>query len=401
MKYSYILICSVILLCVSCSSLLDTDNNGSGNEMSVIFEISVPEFTPQEDDVYLAGNINGWDPEDEQYRATSTAPNHYRLTIPLETSGTILEYKFTRGGWNTVEKYADGSEMPNRTYTFQNTGETISIVIENWADLSGGGTTITGNVIRIEDFEIPQLGRTRDLLIYLPPDYETEPDKQYPVLYMHDGQNLFDDYTSFAGEWGVDETLESFFYDDESDGVIVVGIENSSHRIEEYTPWEFQYSGQTVGGEGDEYVAFIIETLKPYIDENFRTDSERETTGIAGSSLGGLISFYAGMKHQDTFGLIGAFSSSFWVADNEILNFLETIEKDDDMRIYLDAGQLEGTMEGNGNSSTVNDMIGVYDTLLDMGFNEIELNMIIDPEGEHNEAAWRRRFPPAFLWLFD
>lgn len=255
--------------------------------------------------------------------------------------------------------------------------------------------TIAGNVTIIEDFNIPELGRTRDIWIYVPPDYEDSTSKHYPVLYMHDGQNLFDVITSSAGEWGIDETLEDFFENGETEGVIVVGIENGgTHRTQEYCPWEFQYDNEILGGEGDEYVDFIVNTLKPHIDENYRTLPNRENTGIAGSSMGGLISLYAGIKYQGIFSKVCAMSSSFWIGYDNMMSFLASNPKEDNMLIYLDVGELEG-------QDMVDDTNGVYDKLLEIGFSQDELKKVLDEDGQHNEAFWRERFPDAFLWLFE
>lgn len=255
--------------------------------------------------------------------------------------------------------------------------------------------TIVGNVTIIEDFNIPELGRTRDIWIYVPPDYEDSTSKHYPVLYMHDGQNLFDVITSSAGEWGIDETLEDFFENGETEGVIVVGIKNGgTHRTQEYCPWEFQYDNEILGGEGDEYVDFIVNTLKPHIDENYRTLPNRENTGIVGSSMGGLISLYAGIKYQEIFSKVCAMSSSFWMGYDNIMSFLVSNPKEDNMLIYLDVGELE-------DQDMVDDTNGVYDKLLEIGFSQDELMKVLDEDGEHSEAFWRERFPDAFLWLFE
>jgi predicted alpha/beta superfamily hydrolase len=255
--------------------------------------------------------------------------------------------------------------------------------------------TIVGNVTILEDFNIPELGRTRDIWIYLPPDYEDNTSKQYPVLYMHDGQNLFDVITSSAGEWGVDETLEDIFENGNTEGVIVVGIENGgTHRTQEYCPWEFQYDNEILGGEGDEYVDFIVNTLKPHIDENYRTLPNRENTGIVGSSMGGLISLYAGIKYQGIFSKVCAMSSSFWMGYDNMMSFLASHSKEDTMLIYLDTGELEG-------QDMVDNTNGVYDKLLEIGFSQDELMKVLDEDGQHNEAFWRERFPNAFLWLFE
>ncbi len=255
--------------------------------------------------------------------------------------------------------------------------------------------TIVGNVTIIEDFPIPELNRTRDIWIYLPPNYEDSAKCHFPVLYMHDGQNLFDAATSANGEWGIDETLENLFEENQTEGVIVVGIENvGTLRVDEYIPWEFDLDGEMVGGEGDEYVDFMVNTLKPYIDANYRTRADRENTGIGGSSLGGLISLYAAMKYQGTFGKVCAMSSSFWVADNAMLTYLDSITKEFDALIYLDMGQLEG-------QDAVDDMEDVYNKLSQMGYTQDQLNKVIDADGQHSETFWRERFPAAFLWLYE
>ena len=255
--------------------------------------------------------------------------------------------------------------------------------------------TIVGNVTIIEDFNMPELGRTRDIWIYVPPNYENSTSKNYPVLYMHDGQNLFDEITSSNGEWGIDEILERFFENGETEGVIVVGIENGDiHRTQEYCPWEFHYDNEILGGEGDEYVDFIVNTLKPHIDENYRTLPSRENTGIAGSSMGGLISLYAGIKYQGIFSKVCAMSSSFWIGYDNMMNFLVSNPKEENMLIYLDVGELEGL-------DMVDNTNGVYKKLLEIGFSQDELMRVLDEDGEHNEAFWGGRFPNAFLWLFD
>ena len=255
--------------------------------------------------------------------------------------------------------------------------------------------TIAGSVTIIKDFNMPELGRTRDIWIYVPPDYGDSASKYYPVLYMHDGQNLFDVITSSAGEWGIDETLEDFFENGETEGVIVVGIENGgAHRTQEYSPWEFQLDNEILGGEGDEYVDFIVNTLKPHIDENYRTLPNRENTGIVGSSMGGLISLYAGIKYQGIFSKVCAMSSSFWIGYDNMMNFLVSNPKEENMLIYLDVGELVGL-------DMVDNTNGVYKKLLEIGFSQEELMRVLDEDGEHNEAFWGGRFSNAFLWLFD
>jgi len=224
--------------------------------------------------------------------------------------------------------------------------------------------------------------------VYLPPDYEQN-SKNYPVLYMHDGQNLFDATTSYAGEWEVDETLNSLA-EQGYEVPIVVGIDNGgTERIAEYTPW---VNPSYDSGLGSEYINFIIETLKPYIDYNYRTLSDQNNTGIMGSSLGGLISQYGAIKNQDIFGKAGLFSPSYWFSDS-IWAFTNEYGKQNSMRIYQMIGQLEG-------SQAVANMLQMEDVLKENGFTTDEVISKVIPNGEHNEALWREQFEEAYLWLF-
>lgn len=356
-------------------------------QLTIIIE-SVPESTPTDADIYFAGNINGWSPGDEAYKLTKPAENIWELILPAMDEGTEIQFKFTRGSWETVEKGANGEEIGDRTFTFGN-GDTINPIILNWADGSSGGSTASENVsIMSEDFYMPQLDRNRRIWIYLPPDYSITA-KLYPVLYMHDGQNLFDTETSYAGEWEVDETLDEL-YNQSFNVPIIIGIDNEgTERINEYTPWA---NAQYGGGDGDKYVEFIVETLKPYVDENYRTLTDRENTAIMGSSLGGLISHYAALKYQDVFSKAGLFSPSYWFSDS-VWIFTDNHPKQFDMRIY----QMIGGDEGGQN---VDNLSVMEDHLLNNGFDANELYKKTIPNGSHNEALWRGDFEAAYKWLF-
>lgn len=165
-----------------------------------------------------------------------------------------------------------------------------------------------------EHFEMPQLNTTRRIWIYLPPDYQN-PHKHFPVIYLHDGQNLFDAKTSYAGEWEADEALNRLSQAT-GKGIIAVGIDNGGdRRIAELSPFKNEKYG---GGEGEKYVRFITETLKPYIDRHYRTKSNKKNTMIGGSSLGALISVYAAVAHPSTFGKVLAFSPAFWFNSKDL-----------------------------------------------------------------------------------
>jgi metallo-beta-lactamase class B len=351
--------------------------------------ISVPANTPTTDDIYIAGTFNGWDPGSPSEKLTKISSSYFTITLPAG-SGTI-EFKFTRGSWDKGECKADGSFLPNRTFTYGN-GDTLNLTIEGWDDLVNGAanSTATSNVsLMSASFFMPELDRYRKIWIYLPNDYLTSLNKYYPVLYMHDGQNLFDDSTSYAGEWEVDETLHDLQIDGNY-GAIVIGIENGGiYRIDEYSPYENAAYG---GGQGDEYCDFIVNTLKPYVDANYRTLSQRDFTAIAGSSMGGLISFYAGMKYQDVFSKIGIFSPSLWF-DDSIYTYTAAHPKLQEMKFYFVAGRNEST-------DMVPDIKSMYTTMYNVGFTDAEIDTVIKDDGQHAEWFWAREFPFCYEWLF-
>lgn len=351
---------------------------------------SLPAYTPPEDSIYIAGDFNGWNPGDPVYvlHKNPQIEDKWTITFPAQPEGTTYQYKFTRGSWETVEKGPMGEEIPNRQFTFGN-DDTVHIIIYNWRDYGGGGITAAANVTMMSDsFYMPQLNRTRRIWLYLPPDYDSTM-KSYPVLYMHDGQNLFDAFTSYAGEWQVDETLNTLA-EQGYQVPIVVGIDNGGLlRIDEYSPWVNPAYG---GGEGGQYIAFIVETLKPYIDAHYRTLPGREHTGIMGSSLGGLISHYGALKFQEVFSKAGLFSPSYWFSDT-VWSFTREAGKHYPMAVY----QMCGDQEGAG---TVNDMLAMQDSLISCGFDAGEVYSKVVAGGFHNEALWRQEFRPAYLWLF-
>jgi len=351
---------------------------------------SIPHNTPTESDIYIAGDFQNWNPGHPSYRLeyNEISGDHH---IDLAISNQNIQFKFTRGDWSKVESDANGNFIPNRSH-FVNDGDTLSLSIAGWEDLDGGGSgqsTAADNVsILTDSFYISAFDRYRRVWVYLPPDYDSTT-KSYPVLYMHDGQNVFESLTSFAGEWEVDETLNAL-HEQGDPGIIVVAVDNGQFfRTEEYTPWANPQYG---GGRGSEYVEFLIEELKPYIDQHFRTLPSRKYTGIMGSSLGGLISTYAGIEYQEIFGKIGAFSPAYWFNPESLIHVSEK-GKVEDMRIY----QIAGTLEG---SQYIDDMFEMHDTILANGFEEDEIMTIEKTDGQHSEWFWAREFKDAYLWLY-
>jgi len=267
----------------------------------------------------------------------------------------------------------------------------LNDTVENGMYDEGAGSELRGNVVgnirRFAKIESPQLGNRRDVLVYLPPSYVSS-GRHYPVLYMQDGQNLFDATTSFAGEWQVDETMERV--SGEGLEAIVVAIPNSGrHRADEYSPFRDERLG---GGRGDDYLAFVVDTLKPRIDAEFRTRRERAATGIMGSSMGGLISLYALLRRADIFGFAGAMSPSLWFARGAIFEVAVGISQWDG-RLYVDTG----TLEGRGHVRQVREMVRLLRRRAVHPRRQIQY--VEERGAQHNEVAWARRFEPALRWL--
>jgi predicted alpha/beta superfamily hydrolase len=335
--------------------------------------------------VFIAGNFNNWNPSDPLYKLESDEAGYF-LQLPRMKTGTY-EFKFTGGSWNTVEVNADGADIRNRVVNITS-DSTFYYSIDGWKKESGSKEkqhTISANVMILDTaFYIPQLKRTRRIWIYLPADYQNSR-KYYPVLYMHDGQNLFDEYTAYSGEWGIDETL------DEIHGAcIVVGIDNSStRRLNEYNVNTSNRFGQ---GEGRQYLEFITKTLKPYIDKKFRTLSTRQSTFMAGSSMGGLISLYAGLYYPHVFGGLGIFSPAFSVAQSLPVQTLQSMKKAgrQQQKYFFYAGGAES-------ESMVRDMLNIFQIV--HRYNKGAMKAVIRSEGEHNEARWRLEFKEFYKWM--
>lgn len=257
---------------------------------------------------------------------------------------------------------------------------------------SGAGSVlatgqVVGNIRVLTGVRSPELGNARDVQVYLPPSY-AESGRHYPVLYMHDGQNLFDPSASFAGEWRVDDTLEQIA----ADGVeaVVVAIPNmGSERLDEYTPFVDQDKG---GGRGDAYLDFVVNTLKPEIDRLFRTRHERSHTGIMGSSLGGLISLYAFFRHPGVFGFAGVMSPSLWWAGRAVFPFVGRYPRWSG-RIYLDIGTAEGRTH-------VRDARLMARHLRKTTEHPRRNLLFVEEKGAgHHEDAWAQRFERAIRFL--
>ncbi|MCB0638584.1 MAG: hypothetical protein KDC54_18265 [Lewinella sp.] len=349
--------------------------------------------TVHEDDrpVYVSGTFNDWASGDERYRMTKVAPGQYTLRIDLPPSDELIAYKYLRGTWEGVEVDEHGNESPNRIVR---PGQQLRRDrVPRWKQdgLFYDPAFLPKIVILSEEFEVPQLIRTRRIAALLPHDYEERTDRRYPVLYLQDGQNLFDEYAPF-GNWAVDKRL-AFLAEQGMGDLIVISIDHAEDkRIAEFTPSHQTRLGR---GEGKKYVRFLADTLKPYVDRYFRTLPGWAHTGIGGSSMGGLISIYAGLMYPEVYGRLMIFSPSLWVMPQipfQLLNFSEPYGG----RIYLYGGQKESdTMVPNLERLKH----AIEEQLRDAPVKPV-FKLSVDPEGEHNEARWGEEFPRAVRWLF-
>lgn len=250
-------------------------------------------------------------------------------------------------------------------------------------------STAQANVSLLKDeLVMPGLNRKRQIRLYLPPNYASS-DQRYPVLYMHDAQNLFDVATAYAGEWSVDETMNALSKAGMLD-LIVVGIDNGQgKRMTELNPWSNPQFG---AGEGKEYMEFIVKVLKPLIDRQYRSKPDRANTAIMGSSMGGLISHYAINQYPDVFSKAGIFSPSYWVS-NEAMKFIMSKPVAKDARLYLVAGEKEG-------GDQVPDVKRAYAAILQAGLPPSNVSLKITAGAQHNEQFWSSEFEQAVLWLF-
>jgi pullulanase len=352
---------------------------------AVTFRVAVPASTPAGDLVYVAGDFQSWNPGNPAHALAKQPDGRWTITLDLP-AGTPVQFKFTRGTWGTVEKGANGEEIANRSLT-PAAGATYDFTVLRWADNTG---TITGNVT---SFTYAPFLSGRRVWVYLPPGYDAAT-ARYPVLYMHDGQNLFDVRTSFAGEWKVDETCEQLIGNGELTPFIVVGIENGPGRISEYTPWPDPSYG---GGQAEAYLQAIIGVLKPEIDSRYRTLTSSSYTWMAGSSLGGLVSAYAGLAHGDVFGRVAALSPSYWWDSRHMITWAAGRPRGTLRRVYQDMGTVEtGNPSNPANATYIEDLRLMRDALIEDGFTlALDLQSIEAAGHMHNEASWALRLPDA------
>jgi predicted alpha/beta superfamily hydrolase len=253
--------------------------------------------------------------------------------------------------------------------------------------------TRTGEFRSHPGFQSHFLPVDHDVLVYLPPGYDADTERRYPVLYLHDGQNLFDERTAFSGEWGVDEAAQALITAGEIEPLIIVGIYNAgAYRIEEYTPTRDR--AKRAGGKAKLYGRFIVEELKPFIDHEYRTLADAANTGLGGSSLGGLVSLYLGLLYSGIFWKLAVLSPSVWWDNRFIVRRVRALATKPPTRIWLSSGTEEG-------EDVLEAARRVRDALLAKGWTLGDDLAYHEEEGaRHEEAAWAALMPDVLRFLF-
>lgn len=268
---------------------------------------------------------------------------------------------------------------------------------------------------RIEErrLNVSYLNRERKLRIYIPEKYDKDINMRFPVLYVHDGQNMYVDQDATYGcSWKAKDSMELLEGAGKTNGIIIVAIDNDEdRRLDEYSPWEnemkINLGGRTsFGGDGDQYCEFVVNELKPFIDKEYRTISDREHTAIAGSSMGGYISVYIAAKYPDVFSKIGAFSTASWFNETEFMKFLDSVDILSNQRYFVQVGTREG-YDGQANTNNVTSSqryidatIKLQSKLLEKGVTFLNLRLVMGADEYHNEIFWAKHFPAFVEYIY-
>lgn len=369
----------------------------------ITWRVTVPTDTPASSKICIAGNIDPFGPWlPNAFEMTKQADGKYEASLEIPI-GTLVEYKFTRGSWATVEKTQQGAEIQNRRLAVRGS-ETLNVSIASWAIPKAKPlSTATGDLRWIE-FPSQVLRSKRRITLWLPPQYRSDLKSKFPVVYFLDGQNVFDNQrAAFGVEWQADETAKRFSQSPSDRPLILVAIDNSENRMDEYTSVEDKIAGKTAGGRADEYLRFLTTELKPWIDREYRTLDSPDSTALIGSSLGGLFVLYALHQHPDVFGKGAAMSPSLFWGQEQMLTLFSKPNTDSSIsikqRLWLDIGTLEGaSAEGQSKAVAHTEQLA---KLLKQNFpDRFTVQTQIESDAKHHEAAWARRLPNALEFLF-
>ncbi len=385
-----------------CKSESARSFDGMAEDVQVRIEVKIPDegssAAEAVEEVFIAGNIEqlgAWRPNGLKLYRTKANVFEAEFAVPV---GTRLQFKVTRGTWRMVEKDKLGKDIANRevvaTASEGGVPQRVSIVVERWGLSRAEKSTATGTIKLHEQFASKHLMRSRNLSVWLPPKYD-ESNQQYPVLYLQDGQNLFDKATAALGEeWRVDEAALELMEKQEIPSMIIVGIWNTADRMDEYTLTKDERLG--VGGKGVDYIRFMTEELKPFIDRNYRTNTDRSSTFVGGSSLGGLIAIHACLQKPEFFGGCLAFSPTLgWDNERLLTSFPSETRWPADVRLWLSMGTREGRDAETQNlnlmrAQRLHELLAAANskanTAMQFRFQEFA-------DATHDEKSWSAQFP--------
>jgi predicted alpha/beta superfamily hydrolase len=347
------------------------------NKVNVTIKV-FSESLNQSDKIYISGNneqFGNWHPDSITLDKTE---NHWKKAFKY-SKNELLEFKFTKGSWNTQALNEDGDIPGNHSLKVIN-DTTLIYSVNSWGmrtQVAAPQGQITGKVIYHEQMTFEGL-LPRDIIVWLPPGYEENKDQNYPVLYMQDGQSLFDPITSYTKiDWQIDEAADSLIRKNEIEPIIIVGIYNTADRNEEYAPTP----------KGTKYMQFIITKLKPFIDKSYRTLPDRINTAVGGSSMGGLISFILAWNYSSYISKAACLSPAFKY-DNfdhtKIVEYYFGVKKD--LRIYIDNGGVGIEKNLQPGIDSMIEQLNKKDFITNK-----DLFITIDSTAQHNEAAWAKR----------
>jgi enterochelin esterase-like enzyme len=378
--------------------------------------------------IYLAGNVNGWNAGDEAFKLTPQSDMKWRFVFngkpKLPDNEKRMEFKFTRGSWDYEELKDDMSAPGNRTLPMLKKSEIVAgeapkieMSVSHWGDerpdFAAKRLTdpyrkieVTGTLKRLQvsDGAATAAGMSRDVLVWLPPGYNDAKNaaKSYPVIYMHDGQNVFEKLPTTPGEWQADETAQKLITDGLMAPVIIVGIPHSgAGRRSEYMPVEGGFPD--IKAEGARHVAWVMSEVMPRVERAFRVAKGPENTAIGGSSMGAVISVYAAAEHPETFGMLLAESLPLQTGNAEVWQkFVEGVKRWP-AKTFLGMGSAEyGNGEANAkrNATLVEKVKALESTIVGKTGGSDHVKLVIGQGAEHTESAWADRLDEAFVYLF-
>ncbi|NWF90715.1 MAG: histidine kinase [Ignavibacteriaceae bacterium] len=366
--------------------LLKATTTFAQDSVSVQFIVNTPKLNDS-DLVFITGNgslLGNWNPNLIILHKINDSTWSRKFWF---NKGESIEFKFTKGSWDHEALNDDGSTPKNNNLEIVN-DTTIFFQIRRWSNKEP--KLIHGQITGTVRYHLNFVGdglKPRDIIVWLPPSYDSCIDKRYPVLYMHDGQNIIDPATSSYGyDWKVDEVADSLIKENTINELIIVGIYNTTHRTKEYSHSSLGYS----------YMNFIVTKLKPFIDNQYRTLPERKYTAVAGSSMGGLISFMLAWCYPEVFSMAACFSPAFKVYE---YNYVDTVHNylgnKKNIKLYIDNGGIGIETELQPG---IDEMIAA---LQNKGYEKgKDLIWYFDKDAAHTESAWAKRFWRPLILFF-